>query len=54
MRIAKKITGMLTAMVCAAGTVCGGGFFELTDKLSLVNEPLTAEAYSGTRYENFY
>ncbi len=24
MRIAKKITGILTAMVCAAGTVCGG------------------------------
>lgn len=51
----KKILSILTSAVMAAACL-GGGFSELTGKLSLVNEPLIAEAYTygeETKYGDY-
>lgn len=47
----KKILSILTSAVMAAACL-GGDFSELTGKLSLVNEPLTAEAVGVGTYED--
>lgn len=36
-----------------AATCLGGGLSELTGRINLVNEPLTAEAYDGTKYGDY-
>ncbi|MCI7803681.1 MAG: leucine-rich repeat domain-containing protein, partial [Oscillospiraceae bacterium] len=49
----KKLLSFLTSAVLAA-TCLGGGLSELTSRIHLVNEPLTAEAYDGTAYGDLY
>ena len=51
----KKLLSFLTSAVMAA-TCLGGGLSELTSRIHLVNEPLTAEAATygeESKYEDF-